>query len=132
MPLSEDRKRLVFWASVSAVWMAVIFAFSAQPHSGDYTERMFGWLNLPVRKLAHMTEFGLLAFFFMKTFESFRTDRGQPLRGADAWAAFALAAVYAIGDEWHQSFVPGRTAQALDVVIDAIGAFAVLIYRLLR
>jgi VanZ family protein len=33
----------------------------------------------------------------------------------------AAALAYAISDEWHQSFVPGRGATARDVAIDGIG-----------
>jgi len=42
-------------------------------------------------------------------------------RGADqAWLGVA-ALLYAASDEWHQSFVPGRTATPRDVAIDAVG-----------
>jgi VanZ family protein len=34
----------------------------------------------------------------------------------------AVATLYAISDEWHQSFLASRNAQAVDVLIDAIGA----------
>ena len=33
-----------------------------------------------------------------------------------------LAIVYGVSDEWHQSFVPERSADAADVLADAIGA----------
>lgn len=36
--------------------------------------------------------------------------------------AVAIAAVYGMTDEWHQSFVPGRTAEWADVRANAIGA----------
>jgi VanZ family protein len=36
--------------------------------------------------------------------------------------AFAIAVLYGVSDEWHQSFVPGRTPDLLDIVTDAIGA----------
>ena len=35
--------------------------------------------------------------------------------------AIAVALAYAVSDEWHQSFVPGRTATPVDVAIDGIG-----------
>ena len=47
---------------------------------------------------------------------------GATLRvAAGAWA---IAAVYAASDEWHQSFVPGRTADSADWLADAAGALA--------
>ena len=40
--------------------------------------------------------------------------------------ALALTLLYAIGDEWHQAHVPGRTGRAADVVVDGLGAAAAL------
>jgi VanZ family protein len=37
------------------------------------------------------------------------------------WASLALGIAYAISDEAHQHFVPGRLGSPLDVAIDAIG-----------
>lgn len=42
----------------------------------------------------------------------------------------ATTAAYAISDEWHQSFVPGRKANWYDVLIDVSGAL--LLWWLLR
>jgi hypothetical protein len=39
-----------------------------------------------------------------------------------ALAAIVLATLYGMSDEFHQSFVPGRSSDILDVVADAIGA----------
>ena len=41
-----------------------------------------------------------------------------------AGLAFALAGLYAVSDEFHQWFVPGRTAAATDGLIDVFGAAA--------
>src|SRR5436190_5232358 len=37
-------------------------------------------------------------------------------------AALAITAAYGVFDEWHQSFVPGRCASLIDVVLDVAGA----------
>lgn len=71
-----------------------------------------------IRKLAHVTEFGL---FSVAVFYGVRGDRsGWRLK----WALYTLliAVTYAGLDEWHQSFVPQRDPRVRDVVIDAIGA----------
>ena len=36
--------------------------------------------------------------------------------------AYGLTVIYAVSDEIHQAFVPGRSAQLSDVCIDACGA----------
>lgn len=38
--------------------------------------------------------------------------------------AWLMATLYGATDEWHQSFVPGRTAEVRDLVNDGLGAFA--------
>jgi VanZ family protein len=44
-----------------------------------------------------------------------------------AWLiALALTAVYALSDELHQSFVPGRVADPLDLLCDGFGALLAL------
>ena len=58
-----------------------------------------------------------------------REDAGAslPLRLLSAWG---LAVLYAISDEIHQSFTPGRSSSAVDVMTDALGAaLALLILR---
>ena len=39
-----------------------------------------------------------------------------------AWVAVLVATMYGVSDEWHQAFVPTRTADALDIAADAAGA----------
>lgn len=71
-----------------------------------------------IRKLAHITEFGL---FSTAVFHGVRGERyGWRLQ----WAVVTLiiAVSYAGLDEWHQSFVPMREARFRDVLIDATGA----------
>ena len=91
--------------------MAVIFALSAQPDlSTD-----FGVLDYILRKLAHMTEYGLLLFLLWRPFREVGSDRSALV------AAFAIGLLYAASDEWHQSFVEGRHGTPVDVAIDAVG-----------
>lgn len=49
------------------------------------------------------------------------------VRPATLAIAWLMAVIYGVSDEWHQSFVPGRTPDAYDVVADAIGAFVAVI-----
>jgi VanZ family protein len=48
-----------------------------------------------------------------------RWSRVTVLRAA---AAVVLSTLYGVSDEWHQSFVPGRSPDVLDVAADAVGS----------
>lgn len=47
-----------------------------------------------------------------------------------AWLALVLAVLYAISDEFHQTFVPGRNGTPVDVTIDSLGASLGLLFRI--
>jgi VanZ family protein len=73
-----------------------------------------------IRKMAHVTEYFLLGLLLYRAFKS-------DSKGLTVWrfAAFALAvvALYASTDEFHQTFVAGRTPSIIDVGIDTFGGF---------
>lgn len=75
-------------------------------------------IGYPVRKLAHMTEYFLLAVAVSFPFYVYGL-RGFPLMLVAGFICVAFAA----GDEYHQSFVAGRGPSVKDVGIDSIGAF---------
>jgi VanZ family protein len=103
------------WLPVLA-WAAVIFAFSSVPDLGT---GLGGW-DLVLRKLAHAAEFAVLGVLLLRA-----TGR--------AGSAFAIGVLYAISDEVHQSFVPGRLGSPIDVAIDAAGvAVGVLLWQSVR
>lgn len=109
--------------------MAAIFAFSSIPGSGMPG---FGLFDLLVKKGGHALGYALLALAILHWHRPLWDERRPPFKKlALAWA---LTALYAASDEFHQSFVPGRMASPLDVLIDAIGAFLGLslyaIYRI--
>ena len=97
-------------------WATVIFALSGIP---TLTTGLGFW-DVVLRKLAHATEYAILAALLLRA-----------MRELPAWA---LAVVYAVSDELHQHFVPGRAGRPLDVAIDATGALVgvLLARRLLR
>ncbi len=51
----------------------------------------------------------------------------EPPRRLWVWCGLAVSLVYALTDEWHQSFVPGRDASSTDLVADAVGVLAALL-----
>jgi VanZ family protein len=100
--------------------MAVIFVLSAQPD----LDSGLGTFDLILRKIAHMTEYAVLTLLWAWAL--------RPLTPRSALPAAAIALLYAITDEYHQTFVEGRGGTVVDVGIDAIGvviALALLRYH---
>ena len=102
------------------VWMAVIFLFSHNPNSNEITEHYFGLWNYLVRKSAHLTEFAILFFLLRWALADLNPLERWNLR--PQVVALVITVLYAASDEWHQSFVPGRSASLGDVLIDSAGA----------
>ena len=103
---------LRLWAPV-ILWAAVIFAFSSVPDLGTG----LGTWDLVLRKLAHAAEFALLGALLLR---ALRDER----------VALGAGVAYAITDEVHQHFVPGRIGSPVDVAIDALGVgLGVLLWR---
>ena len=71
-----------------------------------------------IRKAAHVTEYFVLGLLLFRTFRGNST-----LLWNWRWSFFAVigVALWAASDEFHQSFVPTRTASALDAGIDTAG-----------
>ena len=100
-------KAILRWLPAVA-WMALIFWFSSQSHLPRPSSDL---LNLILRKTAHFTVFGVLALFYLWGLGTWRLRR----------LAFVLTVLYALGDEYHQSWTPLRQPAWTDVVIDAAG-----------
>ena len=83
--------------------------------SAEQQAGAFALLHLLVRKTAHFSEYALLGAALRQFLRTF------PFRwpGAAAWLA---ATLYAVLDEWHQTFVAGRSGQLRDICIDSAGA----------
>lgn len=91
--------------------MLVIYVFSSIP-SDEMLD--FDWADRIVKKGGHMLGYGLLAISYWHAL-SYRSGK--------RWLAWLLAVLYAVTDEFHQSFVPGRNASVWDVAIfDNLGA----------
>jgi len=79
----------------------------------------FGLLNVVLRKLAHVTEYGILALLLYAGADSGEQSGWQPRRAA---LCIAAAFAYSLSDELHQRFAPGRHASIFDCGIDSFGA----------
>jgi VanZ family protein len=71
-----------------------------------------------IRKFAHLTEYFILGLLL---FRFFRNDSNDLKMLRWMISAMIVLALYAAGDEFHQSFVPTRTASIVDIGIDISG-----------
>lgn len=138
-------KKLSAWISV-LIWMGVIYNFSAQnaEESSNLSQGISKILynlisSLPrvelepslfhslLRQTAHFLVFFVLALLLINAFRisGFNFNRSTLY-------TLIIAVIYAALDEYHQSFVPGRTAELKDVLTDSLGIIAGIgIYRTL-
>jgi VanZ family protein len=81
-------------------------------------------IHFLTRKLAHFTEYAILALLAAR---AFWTSPSPTLKRQWFWISLALIVVYALIDEYHQSFVPSRTASIGDSFIDMAGGLTALL-----
>lgn len=141
----KNRKQIrmiISWIAV-LIWMAVIFNLSAQPaveSSGlsnkvtkliietvtkvvaldiesSTTIDLVSKLDHIVRKVAHGVVYFILGVLVIN---ALLQSRIKGLKGAIL--SIGICVLYAISDEVHQMFVPGRGPQVKDVLIDSVGA----------
>ena len=116
-------KRILWYWLPPLALMGLIFFLSAQP---DLPHAPGSWLDMVVKKTGHAFAFGLLAWLYIRGLGAY-LENGRVARPLGA----ALAVLYAISDEYHQTFVPGRHGRLLDVLIDCFGvgvAFSVSLW----
>ena len=128
------------------VWLAFIAFASSVEFSAENTSRIIRplllWLfpniseariafvHFLTRKTAHFTEFAVLGLLSARAFS---VSSQYMLRRMWFFAGLLLVVVWALLDEFHQSFVPSRTASLYDSLIDIAGGLTALIgYRYVR
>jgi len=84
----------------------------------------FGSLDFFVKKGAHIAEYAILYLLLFRAFHTAMVSRKA------LFVSAIIAVLYAISDEYHQTFVPLRGGKVRDVLIDSIGVF--LAYLFLR
>jgi len=129
--------RILAWASL-IVWLVLIFYFSHQPASEskrlstEVTKSVVETvgkvapdkkLNVDkvhhtIRKNAHFLLYFVLGVLVLNAFRNSWWSRKGILIGG----SFLFCVFYALSDEFHQVFVPGRGPQLSDVLIDSAGA----------
>ncbi len=93
--------------------LAHLMIYDLDEMSESSQAEIIGGFSFIVRKTAHFSEYALLGFLW---YLWLREKRFAPL------IALGASAFYACTDEFHQRFVPGRTGQLRDVLIDSSGA----------
>ena len=108
--------------------MMLIFHFSSQ--NAEQSTQTSAWFLqfLPfsmhfIRKLAHFTIYALLGYNTLYMYKNYNVKRY-------ALIALLTCILYACSDEWHQSFVSGRSPQVTDICIDTIGALSMILLNL--
>jgi VanZ family protein len=129
-----------WWRLAAAIWMVSIFIVTQLPYfTGQNTGKVIqkavetepntiktpsadpldvNELNLIVRKITHVFIFGILAILMYKSLVAFNYSY---------ILSWVITVLYAVTDEWHQSFMPGRVAAYKDVLFDSLGAFIALL-----
>jgi VanZ family protein len=75
-----------------------------------------------VRKAGHVSEYALLAGLVWRALRRSRDEKPERWTWKTAFHSVVWAALYAVTDEFHQSFNPNRMGQWQDVVLDTFGA----------
>ena len=101
--------------TATLLWMGLVFAIGS---SLALSMRHGDMLLLSVRKSIHLTEYAVLGWLLWRS----ATTRNWQSRVATVAFAMAMAIAFAGLDEWHQTFIPGRSGRLLDVGIDTVGA----------
>jgi VanZ family protein len=135
--VSLQTKIIKYWLPVIAM-LCIMYYFSTDVFSGENTKGIIGiilgwftqvnWqtvsqINRVVRKSAHFIEYAILAFLL---FRAFRAE--SPIRWRTRWAIYTLAVivVWALLDEFHQSFTLSRGASIYDSMLDSSGGLFAL------
>lgn len=95
------------------IWMSFIFFLSSQPTLPGPPTVIW---DFAFKKLAHIfVYFTLYRLMFRATSYDIKSSTKASM------VAFALAILYSVSDEFHQSFIPGRTPTGKDILFDTLG-----------
>ena len=82
-------------------------------------EKIINQIEKIVRKIAHFTIYTLVGFLLMSLMITYKMKEMNQIG-----MSLIIGLVYASSDEIHQAFIPGRSAQLTDVILDTIGVLA--------
>jgi len=114
-------KFIKLWVPVFC-WCGLIFYLSSIPN----LTTGWGTWDFILRKIAHMAEYFILVFLL---YRAFKGSFNLPAFYLTIWP-LVISFLYAVSDEFHQSFVPTRDPSLKDVFIDSVGI--IVFYFLVR
>ena len=141
--VSKTRSFIKYWL-LPLAWMSLIFVGSSDSQSAVHSSRFVGpllqWLfphmseahkdliHHLIRKCGHLSEYAVLAIVLWRAVRKPIRRDPRPWNWREARIAVGIVFLYAATDEFHQIFVPTRTALVSDVFIDTSGAIAGMIF----
>jgi VanZ family protein len=116
--MEKASKKTIFFSYFIPIlaWMGVVYYFSSVPDL-RYTQEVKPEIIL--RKGAHLLEYIFLVFLLWRMFLRIF----YPNLKKAYYLSFLAASLYAVTDEFHQTFVPGRSGRVEDVVYDIVSIF---------
>ncbi|CCJ32809.1 VanZ family protein [Caloramator australicus] len=132
------KRRYIKWILVF-IWAIVIFIFSSQngeisSQNNRFIIELFKKIGIDintlfsvnadfiVRKMAHFTEYFI---FYLLLFNALIDDF---IFNKSLLISIIITFIYSVSDEFHQSFVPGRSPTYKDVLIDTAGGLVCMIF----
>ncbi len=103
------------------LYMGFIFVLSSIPGNEEKI-REYSLAKQVFQNLLHIPLFGLLSFLWVSALTNNNTRLKKALT-----LGLIITVIYALFDEMHQSFVPGRYAGLGDFTLDAIGSLGGLL-----
>jgi len=117
--MTSKQKAQFLFLFLAAIWGIFIFYLSSVPDLASNLPREYDFI---LRKIAHISVFLVLTYFVAASL-------GQKKRGYLLFVVLSVVA-YALTDEVHQSYIPGRVGSAVDILIDTLGIFfGILLYQ---
>ena len=141
------KKKVIIGFILTIIWMVIIFLFSSRSSAEldvknsfivnvlknifypkfdtfhpNKQEHVLSNISFFVSKSAHYIEYAILAFFLFFTFAFIKKY------GIRYSSIIIISLLYAISDEYHQTFSSGRTPRVQDVCIDTLGAITMVLF----
>ena len=146
--MNENKKKIKYVKCIIAIICCIIiFTFSALPATASTKqskgltynvikllngnklnerdlEKLTKKVNPLIRKIAHFSIYMILAIFTYMFIEELniksKTEKERLRTNILYTCIFCI--IYAVFDEIHQIYVPGRTGKVIDVIIDTLGS----------